>query len=135
MRGMKLQKGKNLPAHNQRTQELVFEALCKQHGLPMPVAEYKWHPDRKFLADWCFEGWLLIEKDGGLFGRGSPCPLCKRRNPGAHSSIGQMQRDREKDREAILLGFVTLRFWPSEFTDGSAFAFIKRVLDSREEQP
>ena len=51
-------------------------ALCVAHGLPPPVAEYKFLADRKFRFDWCWPhhpiatalNWrLAIEIEGGAF--------------------------------------------------------------------
>src|SRR6202030_1241693 len=100
--------------------ERLFDEACRSHGLPLPVREFKFHPNRNWKADYAF-GRVLVERDGGLFGRGKACPVCKRRRVGAHSSITQMKADREKDREAQILGYMILRFLPEQFDSGEAF--------------
>lgn len=106
----------------------LFDKLCEAHGLPLPDHEVEFIPGRKFKADYLFEGWLVVEKDGGLYGIGPKCKSCGRRPPSHHSSIKQMKSDREKDRLAVLHGYSVIRFLPEEFEDGSAFAFIKEIL-------
>ncbi|MFO0863530.1 MAG: hypothetical protein U0744_02530 [Gemmataceae bacterium] len=123
-------KGKKNPpqAHTNK----LFDSICESHGLPAPVHEYQFHPQRKWAFDYLFEGWLAVEKEGGVFGRGKPCPACKRRPGGAHSSIAGMKRDIEKYNAAAQLGYVVLRFRPEQFDSGEAFGLIRKVLEGEE---
>lgn len=120
------------PAHGTNP---LMDALFLAHGIPAPRYEVEFVPGRRFKADMILEDWLIVERDGGLYGRGKACPVCKRRPPGAHSSIGQMKSDREKDRLAILHGYAIVRFLPEEFEDGSAFTIIHQILSGREDAP
>lgn len=113
----------------------LFNRMCEAHGLPLPESEHYFCPGRKFRADYCFDGWLLVEIDGGLYGQGDPCPTCGRKSVGAHSSITQMKRDRERDILAIVNGYILIRLLPEQIADGSGFAIIREVLGSRDEQP
>ena len=113
----------------------IFNELCKAHDLPLPDSEYQFCPTRKFRADYCFDGWLLVEIDGGIYGKGEACHTCGRKGPGAHSSITQMKKDREKDITAILNGFIIIRLLPEEIKDGSGFAIIREVLGKKDEMP
>jgi hypothetical protein len=110
----------------------MFLAACKAHGLPEPVAEYQFHPERKWKFDWLFEGLVAVEKEGGIYGKGKPCVMCKRRPPGAHSSIERLKSDMEKYNEAAMAGFLLIRVLPEQIEDGSAFALIKRALEMAE---
>lgn len=114
----------------------LFLAGCQAHGLPQPQIEVKFARElgRKWRFDYLFAGWLAVEKDGGLTGRGPACPACGRKRPGAHSSIKQMKSDREKDRAAVLLGYCTLRYTPEEIASGAAFAEIKTILETRRQR-
>ena len=79
--------------------------LCRAAGLPEPVPEYRWHPVRKFRADYALPlHRVLIEIDGGLFINGG------------HSRGAARMHDMAKDRAATLLGWRTLRYAPTELT-------------------
>ena len=89
-------------------------------------AQYKWHPSRKFRADFCIQGpstkqrdWFLVEIDGGTW-----LP-----NTGHNSGTGKT-RDCIKDAEALLLGYVTMRFTPGMVRNGSALDYVKRYLEA-----
>lgn len=97
----------------------LFDAACAAHGLPIPVHEYEFAPPRQWRADYCFEGWLLVEREGGAFIAGH----------GRHTRGAGFRADLEKYNEAARLGFVVLRFLPEQFDSGEAFAFIKRTLE------
>jgi hypothetical protein len=114
---------KRRPRDRKPASDALFDALCKEHGLPVPVQEYPFAPPRKWRADYCFEDWLLVEKVGGVWTRG-------------HHSRGQTQiDDMTRRNEAQILGFCVLEFTPEQFDDGSAFAVIRRALEAREERP
>jgi len=71
------------------------------YGYEQPVAEYRFHPTRRWRFDWAFLGArLAVEIDGGHWVRG--------RN--SHHSPTGGSRDREKDRAAIMLGWRVLRY-------------------------
>lgn len=109
-----------------------FDAMCKAHGLPIPVQEYKFHPTRKWRFDYLFDGWLAVEKEGGVFGK--KCPTCKRvAAAGGHSSVTGIKRDIEKYNAAAMLGYTVLRFLPEQFDSGEAFATIREALERKEE--
>ena len=99
--------------------EAAFNALCEAHGLPHPDFEFEFakHLGRKWRFDFLFDGWLAVEKVGGVWTNG-------------HHSRGQDQiDDMEKANHAVLLGYSVLSFTPAQFDSGEAFAFIKKVVD------
>jgi len=101
----------------------LFDAACKAHDLPIPVYEWQFEKGRKWAFDYLFEGWLAIECVGGVWING-------------HHSRGQDQiDDMIKRNYAALRGYTVLEFPPEMFDDGSAFAFIKRVLSECEDRP
>ena len=91
----------------------------KAVGLPIPEMQYKWHPDRLFMADYAYPHIkLLIECDGGQW----------QRNTGHNSGTGK-DRDCEKDIEAIFHGWKIFRFPTSMIMDGRAIAYLEKFFD------
>lgn len=70
---------------------------------------------------------VAVEIEGGVFGRGKPCPACGRKRGGAHSSVTGMLRDIEKYNEATAQGWRVLRFTPEQF---AKFEYVERLLKS-----
>lgn len=126
--GHKPQKGRSKEAREHarseaKKRQALFDKVCERHGLPIPDHEYQFHPDRKWRFDFLFEGWLAVEKVGGVWQQG-------------HHSRGQSQiDDMEKFNEAVILGYAVLQFTPEQLESGAAFAVIRRALGAREEQP
>ncbi len=76
---------------------------CRAAGLPEPGPEYRWHPVRKYRADYALVlERVLIEYDGGLFINGG------------HSRGKARLYDMAKDRAATLLGWRVLRYGVGE---------------------
>ncbi len=101
----------------------LFTEQCVAHGLPVPVAEYQFHPTRRWRFDYLFDGWLAVEIEGGAFAGGR------------HTRGAGFRRDLEKYNEAAILEFVVLRFLPEQIASGEAFAVLKRALSAQEGQP
>jgi hypothetical protein len=69
-----------------------FARLCKQAGLPMPVFQ---HPVGRFEVDFAYPDlWIAIEVDGY----------------GPHSSPSAFQRDRHRQNDLVVRGWLVLRF-------------------------
>jgi hypothetical protein len=115
----------------------MFEAQCEARGLPVPTPEYQFalEEGREWAFDWLFDGWLALEVEGGVFGKGAACPVCKRRPAGAHSSVEGIKRDIEKYNRAAMLGYVVIRCLPEDITSGAAFALVEEALATIGEQP
>lgn len=80
------------------------------------VRQFRFHPSRRWLADFQI-GHLLIEVDGGGWtGKG-------------HFSEHGRRHDNERDRAATILGYRVLRFTGSEVTDGTAIAAIEEMIE------
>jgi DNA repair exonuclease SbcCD ATPase subunit len=101
--------------------------------------KYKWTPEYQFHEPepgekkrrWRFdfaqpELKIAIEIEGGVYGRGKPCPVCKRKAPGAHSSVTGMKRDIEKYNTAVKQGWAVLRVLPSEID--KVYDYIHEVI-------
>lgn len=87
--------------------------------------EIRFHPTRRWRFDFVVTdpsarpmNKLAIEIDGGSWING-------RHNTGSGS-----EKDREKFNEAARLGWRVLKFTPKEVLDGSAIAFIRKVLEA-----
>lgn len=114
----------------------MFERVCLVHGLPEPVAEYQFCPERGYRSDYAFfTGTLkvLLEIDGAVYGTGKPCKVCGRSNPGGHSSIAGIKRDIEKQNLAVELGFIPVRCLPEDVSSGAIFLTLKRILSGASE--
>lgn len=89
----------------------------KQVGLPIPERQYKWHPDRKFSADFAYPAIkLLIEIDGAIWVKGG------------HSSGTGITRDRIKDAEALIQGWKVLRVTSDMVKDGTAIGYLEQIF-------
>lgn len=108
-------RGRSAPNAVQANREL-FLASCKAWGLPEPLPEVQFHPDRRWRFDWLFNAWLAVEIQGGLFSQGR------------HVRGAALVREYEKINEAQIMGYTVLLVTPQQVKDGSAFALIKRAL-------
>ena len=95
------------------------------------VREFKFHPTRRWRADFAIAGMdgfndcsVLVEVDGGNF------MAAINRKTGKPVAIGRHTKDAdyEKLNEAAILGFMVLRFSTGQVKRGEAIATIKRAL-------
>ena len=109
----------------------TVQQYCRARGYPEPDFEVRFHPGRRFAFDVC---WIpervALEFEGGLFGRGRPCPACKRRPVAGHSSIQRIKSDMEKYNLAAVLGFRLIRCTPEQVRSGEVFAWLDAVFGS-----
>ena len=93
--------------------------VAKIAGLPEPVAEWAFHPTRKWRFDlaWPEPRKLAVEIHGGIWRRGG----------GAHTGTGHL-RDLEKMNEAQLLGWTVFQFTPDQVQSGEALGFLERAF-------
>ena len=99
---------------------IPFDTFCKAKGLPTPVAEYRFHPTRKWRMDWAWaDQKLALEIDGGVWVRG------------AHGRGTGIVRDQEKGREAAALGWRIIRCQPKELFTPGVLDAINRALKWR----
>lgn len=85
------------------------------------VREYKFHPKRKWRADFCIPRALgmqsiLIEIDGGVFNRGR------------HVTGAGFTADVEKLNAAALMGFLILRGTAHHVRSGQLLAWVEEAL-------
>ncbi len=96
----------------------VVLAWFKQHGLT-PVAEHRFHPERKWRFDFCFpESKLALEVEGGIWTAGG----------GRHNRPAGFLKDIEKYNTAAMLGWRILRTTPSELCMQETVDTIKTAL-------
>lgn len=97
--------------------ERSLATLIGWAGLPAPEREFRFHPTRKFRADFAYpDHRLLIEVDGGGF------------VAGRHTRGAGFEKDCEKASEAACLGFRVIRVTPRQVEDGRAVEWIARAL-------
>ena len=85
--------------------------------LPKPVQQYKFHPTRRWKADFCWvEEKLIVEVQGGIWMQGR------------HSRGGGYIKDCEKMNEAVLLGYKYLKVCKEHIDSGQAIDWIRKAL-------
>ena len=96
---------------------LPLDRQCALAGLPVPVAEHRFHPTRKWAMDFAWpERLIALEVEGGAW------------TQGRHTRGAGFLADMVKYREAAILGWRLIRCTPSEVQDGTALTLIERVL-------
>ena len=99
--------------------------LCQAHDLPLPAKEQRFHPVRKWLADYLWrEQRVILEVEGGLFAgiKGGGTAL------GGHSSACGILRDMEKGNAAQLCGYRYLRATPRQVQTGAILPMLRGAL-------
>lgn len=92
-----------------------FALVCIADGLPPPVAEFKFHPTRKWRFDFAWPDKLLaVEFDGAIW------------TQGRHTRGAGYLEDMHKLNAAVLLGWSVLRFAPDEVSE--ALSAIRLML-------
>ena len=96
---------------------LIFAALLRQHGVAEPVAEFRFHPLRKWRFDFAWPDALLaLEVDGGLF------------TAGRHTRGAGTEGDHEKFNEAAVLGWRILRVVPRKLCTMATVDVVRRAI-------
>jgi very-short-patch-repair endonuclease len=97
---------------------LPLDRQCQLSGLPVPVAEFRFHPTRKWRFDWAFAARsVAVEVEGGAF------------TQGRHTRGAGFEKDLEKYAEAAILGWAILRVTPRMVADGRALGYVARLLE------
>lgn len=102
----------------------IVTALCQADGWPVPVAEVRLIPSRRFRCDFVWSDHrLVLEVQGGVF------------VAGRHSrGIGQV-RDMEKFNLLTLAGYRLLQVTPKQVTDGTLRALLAQVFTGGRVEP
>ncbi len=102
---------------SEATEELLKQ--IEEAGLPAPVLEYRFCPDRKWRFDLCFPlHRLAVEVVGGVHVGGRHV-----RGPG-------YEKDCEKENVAVVLGWKVLRFTPSMIAKREGVGWLECLLPS-----
>jgi hypothetical protein len=97
-----------------------FRHVCRAKGLPMPEAEHKFHPVRRWRMDWAWpEQKVALEVDGGVWIRGK------------HGRGSGIVKDHEKQAHAAALGWRIIRVEPKHLMAPSTFEFLRSALAYR----
>lgn len=103
---------------------LIFAALLREHGLPEPVAEFRFHPSRRWRWDLAFVAQkLAIEVDGGIFVQGKHV-----------RGVGK-EKDFEKQNEGAALGWRIIRCTPRKLCTMATVDVVRRALACGERRP
>ena len=95
----------------------LFTALCRQHGLPQPVPEFRFHATRKWRFDFAWpEHRLALEVDGAIWTRGR------------HSRGSGIVAEHEKFNAAASEGWRVLRTQPRTLATLATIALVKQSL-------
>jgi hypothetical protein len=123
-------KGKPKPASKWTT----LIDYCRSRGYPVPDAEVRVTPDRKFAFDFAWPDLMIaLEVDGGLYGMGKPCPMCKQRKVAGHGSIQRKLTDIEKFNLAALQGWRVVHVTPDMVKKGTACDVIDAIFKGETE--
>ena len=115
----------------------VFKAALLAAGLPLPVPEYRFHPERKWRWDYAWDvavteevdemgntwihSWpaqLALEVQGGIWSRGR------------HATGAGIKGDMEKFSEGAALGWRLLLVEPKDLASPATMDLIRRALDA-----
>ncbi|WP_000097332.1 DUF559 domain-containing protein [Acinetobacter baumannii] len=118
-----VQKNKNRSSAKQTREPSVGEVLLATHLRACKIGfeqEYKFHPARKWRADFLITGTkILIEVEGGIWSGG--------RHTRGKGYIGDM----EKYNSAAMKGFTVLRFSTEQVKSGLAIKQIEQLVGEK----
>ena len=97
---------------------IPFALHWMPYGIPVPEAEYRFHPERKWRFDYAWPDKLVaLEIEGGAWTQGRHF-----RGAGAKS-------DMEKYNEAAMMGWRVLRVTPDDATSARCAGMLVRALN------
>ncbi|MDV7573532.1 DUF559 domain-containing protein [Acinetobacter baumannii] len=118
-----IQKNKKRRSAKQTREPSVGEVLLATHLRVCKIGfeqEYKFHPKRKWRADFLITGTkILIEVEGGIWSGG--------RHTRGRGYIGDM----EKYNSAAMMGFTVLRFSTEQVKAGVAIKQIEQLVGEK----
>ena len=102
----------------------VVIAYLKECGIPEPMMEFRFHPNRKWRFDFAWatneahkEGGVALEVQGGLFVQGR------------HTRGAALVKEHEKLNEAAALGWRVTYVQPKDLCTHNTVNLIKRCLN------
>jgi len=109
--------------------EAALTYSAKKLGWGEVVAEFKFHPIRKWRADFGIpSAKLLIEVEGGFWMKGADG------QGGRHGRGGGSEKDMEKYNTANIMGYSLLRFSPKQANNLLAVGVVGDWFDSKRDR-
>lgn len=100
--------------------QFVFFALLKASGIPVPEAEYRITPKRKFRWDYAWPQYrLTLEVQGGIW------------SGGAHGRGWGIKRDMEKSNIAAMHGWRCLFCEPGDLGKTDTIEMIRLAISAQ----
>ena len=97
--------------------ERAFLALLAQAGIPVPIPEFRFHPTRKWRADYVWaDAKLALEVEGGVWTRGR------------HTRGAGFLADIQKYNALACAGWRLLRVTPDQLATGATVLMIAECL-------
>lgn len=91
--------------------------LCQDAGLPEPVAEFRFHPTRRWRFDYAWpDQQIAIEVEGGAW------------VGGRHTRGGGYIADMDKYNQAQVSGWIVLRYTPAQMRAGEWVGDLVQAL-------
>lgn len=98
---------------------LPFALLCRAEGLPEPVAEYRFHPERRWRFDYAWpDRKIAVEQEGAVWAQGR------------HTRGSGFVKDIEKYNAAAALGWCVLRGTPQQVASGELLPLIRQAMEA-----
>jgi very-short-patch-repair endonuclease len=102
--------------------EAAFLSQIRERGLPEPVREYRFIPNRRYRFDFAWVNLkMTVEIEGGTWSRV---------NTGRHTRGSGFQRDCIKYNTAALLGWKVFRFPSNMILSGQAISFLEDAFSA-----
>jgi hypothetical protein len=96
---------------------LAFDLFCRTMDIPVPVAEYRFDPVRRWRFDWAWpELYVALEVNGGVW------------IAGRHSRGSGQVGDFEKWSEAAAQGWRILHVTPNQLREDRTVEWLRRSL-------
>ena len=110
---------KEIRAARSERLETALALQIRAAGLPPPLCQYAFHPERSWRFDFCWPTrHLAVEVMGGMWEAGG----------GAHQRARRYENDCEKANAAALMGWVLLRFTGAMVESGAALRLLEEAL-------
>lgn len=89
----------------------------RQEGIPNPEQEYRFHPTRRWRADFAWpDAMVMLEVEGGIW------------QQGRHTRPQGFTKDLDKYNTATAMGWALIRCLPSTICGASTVSHIRRLL-------